>query len=95
MHLQNNIFTYHGFHRKHQKLSFLLSTFCFLTILGFVIICYDDDLLDNYDPPVIALRCPIILYHATDEITLIKLIGESVSLPLINNFSFLTRAPPG
>jgi hypothetical protein len=87
------IFTYHTGYHKNKRLSFLLSSFCLLLILGFIIICYDGDLSDNNDPPVIALQCPII-YFANDQITLTKLISESINLPLINKNSFLVRAPP-
>jgi hypothetical protein len=63
-------------------------------ILGLVIICYDGDLTDNYDPPVFVLQSPVIIYPAHNEITLIKFISKSISLPLISKSSFLTRAPP-
>jgi hypothetical protein len=87
------IFTYHTVYHKNKKLSFLLSGFCLLLILGFGIICYDDDLSDTNSPPVIALQCPII-YFANDQITLTKLISESINLPLVNKNSFLSRSPP-
>lgn len=79
---------------KNRNLLFLFAVFCLLTIVGLGIICYDDDLLDPNDPPIIALQHPIIIYPAHDGITLIKLVSESIKLPLINKTSFLTRAPP-
>lgn len=88
------MFTEHRVHHKNKKRTFLLSSLCLLTILGFGIICYDDDLLDSNDPPVIALQYPIIIYPNHDGIAFIQLISESINLPLINKNSFLTRAPP-
>jgi hypothetical protein len=93
MHFQYLLADHRGQH-KNKKLSLLLASFCLLTILGLGIICYDDDLLDSNDPPVIALQHPIIIYPTHDEIAFIQLSSESINLRLINNNSFLTRAPP-
>lgn len=82
------------FQHKNKKRTFLLSSLCLLTILGFGIICYDDNLLDSNDPPVIALQYPIIIYPTHDGITFIQITSKSINLPLINKNSFLTRAPP-
>ena len=84
----------HRVQTKNKNLLFLSGSLCLLTILGLIIICYDGDLTDDYDPPVFALQSPIIIYPAHDEITHLKLISESISFPLINKNSFLTRAPP-
>jgi hypothetical protein len=87
-------FAHYKARHKNRNLSFLFAGFCLLTIVGLGIICYDDDLLDNNDPPIIALQYPIIINLANDEITFITFISESINLPLINHFCSLTRAPP-
>jgi hypothetical protein len=92
MHFQD-IFAHDGVYDKDRKRLFLITSLSLLLILGVGIICYDNDLSDNNDPPVIALQCPII-YPDKNEITLIKLISASINLPLINKTSLLTRAPP-
>jgi hypothetical protein len=74
--------------------SFLLIVFCLLTIAGLGFICYDNDLSDSNDPPVIALRYPVLFYAADDVIALLPLISESIDLPFINKNPFLSRAPP-
>jgi voltage-gated potassium channel Kch len=84
----------HRDHHKNKNRSFLLEIFCLLTILGLVIICYDGDLTDNYDPPIFALQSPIIIYPTHGKITLLQLISESIGPLFINKNSFLTRAPP-
>ena len=84
----------HRVQAKNKNLLLLPISLCLLTILGLVIICYDGDLTDNYDPPVFALQSPIVIYPSHDEITPLKLISESISLTLINKNPFLTRAPP-
>ncbi len=81
-------------HHKNKNQSFLLGSICLLTILGLVIICFDVNLTDNYDPPIFVLQSPIIIYPAHDEITLLKLNSDSISPLFINKNSFLTRAPP-
>ena len=81
-------------YQQNKIQSFLLTSICLITILVLVIICYDDNLLDNNDPPVIAFQSPIFIYHVSDEIALIKIIKESITLFLINTSSFLTRSPP-
>jgi hypothetical protein len=92
MHFQD-IFAHYRVYDQNRKRLFLIPSLSLLLILGFGIICYDlDDLSDN-DPPVIASQCPIN-YPDNNEITLIKLISESINLPLINKTSLLTRAPP-
>jgi len=88
------MFIYHRVHNKDRKRIFLLAGLSFLLILGFGIICYDDDLLDTNDPPVIAFQYPVIIYPPYDEITYIQPNSESINLPLINKISFLSRAPP-
>ncbi len=84
----------HRVYTKNKNLLLLSGSLCLLTILGLVIICYDGDLTDNYDPPVFALQASIIIYTANNEITHLKLISESISFPLINQNFFLSRAPP-
>jgi hypothetical protein len=84
----------HRVQTKKKNLLLLSGSLCLLTILGLVIICYDGDLTDNYDPPIFALQASIIIYPANDEITHLRLVGESISFPLINKNPFLTRAPP-
>jgi len=81
-------------HHKNKNRSFLLGSICLLTILGLVIICYDGNLTDNYDPPIFALQSPIVIYPAHGEITLLKLNSDSIGLLFINKNYFLTRAPP-
>lgn len=81
-------------YQQNKIQSFLLTSICLMTILVLVIICYDDNLLDNNDPPVIAFQSSIFIYHASGEIALIKIIKESITLFLINTSSFLTRSPP-
>jgi hypothetical protein len=88
------MFTEHRVYHRNKKRTFLLSSLCLLTILGFGIICYDDNLLDSNDPPVIALQYPIIIYPTHDGIAFIQLTSKSINLPLIHKNSFLTRAPP-
>jgi hypothetical protein len=96
------IFKYLRDYWKKKKLSIVLSGFCLLPILGFCllpvlalgVICYDDDLLDINYPPVIAFQSPIVICHASNEAILIRLITESINLPLINKNPFVTRAPP-
>jgi hypothetical protein len=73
---------------------FLFISFCLLTIVGTGLICYDNDLSDSNDPPVIALRYPVLFYAADDVIALLPLISESIDLPFINKNPFLSRAPP-
>jgi heme/copper-type cytochrome/quinol oxidase subunit 1 len=68
--------------------------FCLLTIFGLLVICYDGDLTDNYDPPVFLLQLPIIITFVYSEVTLIQLITESINFPLINMDPFLIRSPP-
>lgn len=92
MHFQNSA-KYDRVPWKDSKRVFLVASLSLLLILGFGIICYDDDLSDNNDPPVIALQCPIIL-PANDEISFIELTIESIRLPLINQLSLPVRAPP-
>lgn len=84
---------YKTFH-KNKKLSLLLTSFCLIMILGFVIILYDDDLSDTSDSPDIALQFPVIIHHGSDKITFTGLTSESISLPLINKIPFMDRAPP-
>ena len=84
----------HRVQAKNKNLLLLSISLYLLTILGLVIICYDGDLTDNYDPPVFVLHASIIIYPANEEITPLKLISESISLTLINKKPFLTRAPP-
>lgn len=93
MHFQFALRNRKGYQHKKTR-SFLLIGICLLTILGLVIVCYDDNLLDNNDPPVIAFQSPIFIYHASDEIALIKIIKESITLFLINTSPFPTRSPP-
>ena len=80
-------------HDQDRKRLFLTTSISLLLILGFGIIFYDDDLSGNNDSLVIALQFPIISPD-NNEITLIKLISESIDLPLINKTSQPTRAPP-
>ena len=87
-------FALHEARHKKKTLSLLFAGFCLFIILGLGFICYDNDLLDTNDPPVIAVQYPIIIYPVNDEIIFIKLTGEPINLPLINKNSFLTRAPP-
>lgn len=93
MHIPD-MFTSHRGYYKDRKRVFLLASLSFLLILGFGIICYDNDLLDTNDPPVIAFQYPVIIYLTHDEITYIQPTIESINLPLINKNSFLSRAPP-
>jgi hypothetical protein len=74
--------------------SFFFISICLLTIVAMGLICYDNDLSDNNDPPLIALRYPVLFYAADDEITFITLINDPVNLPFINKNSVLSRAPP-
>jgi len=74
--------------------SFFFISFCLLTILVSGLICYDNDLSDNNDPPVIALRYPVLFYAANDEITFIPLTNDPINLPFINKNPVLSRAPP-
>lgn len=78
----------------HKKPSFLLASFCFVTILGLGIFLYDDDLSDTDDFPDIALQFPVIIYYASNNTTFIGLTSESISLPFINKIHFLDRSPP-
>jgi hypothetical protein len=73
---------------------FFLISFCLLTIVISGLICYDNDLSDNNDPPIIALRYPVLVYAANDEVTFIPLINDPISLPFINKNPVLSRAPP-
>jgi hypothetical protein len=93
MHFQY-ILKSHKIYRQNKIRSFLLVSICLLTILGLVIICYDDNLLDNNYPPVIAFQSTIFIYHSDDEIALMKIIKESITLFLTNISTFLTRSPP-
>lgn len=81
-------------HHQNKNRSFLLGSICLLTILGLVIICFDVNLTDNYDPPIFLSQSPIIIYLAHNEITLLKLISDSISPLFINKNSFITRSPP-
>jgi hypothetical protein len=92
--LLQNISINHRVQTKNKKLLLLTGSLCLLAIVGLVIICYDGDLTDNYDPPVFALQSSIVIYPSHDEITHLTLTSESISFPLINKNSFLTRAPP-
>jgi hypothetical protein len=90
------IFTYHKTSVKNKKLLLLIAFFYILTILGFGIIGYSGDLSDTdniNNISVIALQAPIIICN-NDKVTFLKLTSEAISLPLINKFSLLTRAPP-
>jgi hypothetical protein len=93
MHFQY-VFRSHKGYQQNKTQSFLLTSICLLTILGLVIVCYDDNLLDNNDPPVIAFQSPIFIYHASDEIAFMKIIRESIILFLTNISTFFTRSPP-
>jgi hypothetical protein len=86
-------FTYHKICFKNKKLSLLIASFYLLTILGFGIIGYSGDLSDTDNIPVVTLQTPVIICN-NDKVTFLKLISEAISLPLINKFSLLTRAPP-
>jgi len=79
---------------KNKTTSSFISFLCLLTILGLGIVCYDDDLMDNNNPPVIAFHLYTFIYHNYSKITIADLITESINLPLVNKKSFLTRAPP-
>lgn len=85
---------HHSVYHKNKKLSFLLVSFYLLLILGFGIICYDNNLVDTNDSPVIAFQYPVIIYPTHNGITYIQPIDESINLPFIIKNSFLTRAPP-
>lgn len=96
--LKNNIYPHPIFNSRvgrYKEKRFLISLviFCLLTILGLVIISYDDDFLDNNDPPVIAFQSENIFYPSDEEVTFIQS-NDPVALPLINKNSFLTRDPP-
>jgi len=91
------MFQYIAYHKapsRKRNLSLLFAGFCLFTIFGLEFLCYDNDLLDSNDPPVLAVQYPVIIYPVSDEIIFIKLLSESINLPLINKTSFLTRAPP-
>jgi hypothetical protein len=81
-------------HHKNKGLSFLFFSVCLLTILGLIIICFDVNLTDNYDPPIFIYQSLIIIYPALDEISLLKSINDSISPLFINKNSFITRSPP-
>jgi hypothetical protein len=81
-------------HHKNKNRSFLLGCISLLTILGLVIICFDVNLTDNYDPPIFISQSPIIIYPAHNEITLLKSISDPIGHLFINKNSFITRSPP-
>jgi hypothetical protein len=83
-----------GVQLKNIKSSLLLTSLCLLLISGFVIICYDDDLCDTNEPPVIALRPAIDFYHTSDKITLLQLFEDSYNPLSANKNISPTRAPP-
>ncbi len=78
----------------HKKTSFLLASFCFVTILGLGIFLYDDDLPDTDDLPDIALQFPVIICYTSNNTTFIGLTSESINLPFMNKIPFPDRAPP-
>jgi hypothetical protein len=88
------IFTYRKTYLKNKKLSLLIASFYLLTILGFGIIGYSGDISDTDNIPVVALQTPVIICNNTDKVTFLKLTSEAISLPLINKFFLLARAPP-
>jgi hypothetical protein len=67
--------------------------FCFFTVLAWVVFDYANDLIDNYDAPVIASLLPLFLFHG-EEVTFLKLARGAVRLPLIHKLSLQSRAPP-
>lgn len=93
MHFKH-VFAFHKGCQKIKKPSLPVAGFCLLTIIGLLIICYDDNLTDNNDPPVVAFQSSVFIFHSGDAVTLIKVTKEEIILPLLNAFSFLTRAPP-
>lgn len=78
---------------KNKKLSHLIISFYLLMIWGLGIIGYAADFSHTDDTPIIALQSATIIYN-NNEVTFLKLIDESISLPLINKLYLLTRAPP-
>jgi hypothetical protein len=72
----------------------LSAVFYVLTILTLILICYDNDISDGNDPPVVALQSPIIIYHAGDEVKLIKSVSDSINLALADKIPPLNKAPP-
>jgi hypothetical protein len=79
---------------NNKTISFFLSFFYLAAILGLIIICYDDNLTDNIDPPVFASESPNFFDHAYTEIEFLKFIKDSIELSFIEKSSLLTRSPP-
>jgi hypothetical protein len=88
--------------RAHQrffctnKAPSFLSRLCIFFILLLIVstICYDADLSDTNDPPVMVSQLPDILYPSGDEITLIEIVKYTIGLPIIYKEFSLNRAPP-
>ena len=95
-----NMFT--GSLRAHKRFCrtnntpLFLSRLCLFFILLFVVgtICYDADLSDANDPPVMVSQLPDILYPAGDEITPLEIVKYTIGLPIIYKEFSLNRAPP-
>lgn len=88
-----------GVHNRvcsNKKPPVLFSRFCFFFILLLVAgtICYDADLSDANDPPVMVFQLPDILYTTGDEITLKEIDQYTIGLPVVYKEFSLNRAPP-
>jgi|GEM_PF-5157279 len=79
---------------QNRRFPFFVSLVGLLTILGLVIICYDDDLTDDINPPVLALRVPFLFDYIDSAIELLSPIYRAINQSIIEKASLPTRSPP-
>ena len=78
---------------RNKNLPLIFSGFCLIIFLVAVFISINDP-TDTDDPPALVSPFPADIYSVFAAVTLIKLYGVSVNLPLTDRLSFLNRAPP-
>jgi hypothetical protein len=81
-------------YNKRSPLFFSRFGIFFILLLVAGTICYDVDLSDANDPPVMVSQLPDILYPEREIITLIKIVEDTIGIPFICTEFSLDRAPP-
>jgi len=79
---------------QSRGLSSVVSIVGLLTILGLMIICYDNDLTDDINPPIFALWTPFLFDHSHSVIKLLRPVCRQINLFNIEKASLPTRSPP-
>jgi hypothetical protein len=80
-----------GVHVKSKYLVHFLLICYLLSIFGSVVIGHSGNVSD--DDTAIALQSAAVISNI-DEVAFLKLTAESISLPLLDKYSLLIRAPP-